>query len=281
MKKMKFTNIIATALIVLVISLPVSHAAQLELTYDPNGNLVSGGGYYREYNSLNQLWKIYLNNASGVLLEEFTYDPLEERVLIKNVSLSNGTWKETVFYIFNNYIEVVNDSGAFSFTYVYHEGQLIGELKPDGTKIFYHPDHLGSTTLITNQSGTPIENTSYTPYGEVYEGGNVSRFDYEGKETDDITGQKDFHFRMQGIAGTPPFSQPDTLIQNVYDPQSLNRYAFEGGNPWKNVDPSGHIIQSCMYSPACVNIVTTLTNVLAWYVSDPSRVARSIGSMYL
>ena len=86
---------------------------------------------------------------------------------------------------------------------------------------------------------------------------------------------------MQGIAGTPPFSQPDTLIQNVYDPQSLNRYAFEGGNPWKNVDPSGHIIQSCMYSPACVNIVTTLTNVLAWYVSDPSRVARSIGSMYL
>jgi len=30
------------------------------------------------------------------------------------------------------------------------------------------------------------------------------------------------------------------LIQNVYDPQSLNRYAFERNNPYKNTDPTGH-----------------------------------------
>ncbi|MBI2140083.1 hypothetical protein HYU14_04105 [Candidatus Woesearchaeota archaeon] len=249
---------------------------------EKNGNLVSGDGFYREYNGFNQLWKVYNGtSASGVLLEEYTYDPLEERVLIKNTSLSNGTWKETVYYIFDEYIEVVNSSGTYGFTYVKHEGQLVAELKPDGSKIFYHPDHLGSTTLITNSSGAAIENTSFTPYGEVYEGGNVSRFDYEGKETDDITRQKDFHFRMQGIAGTPPFSQPDTLIQNVYDPQSLNRYAFERNNPLKYIDPNGHFLQGCMISPTCVSIVYTLTNLLAWYVSDPSRLVRSIGSLYL
>jgi hypothetical protein len=30
------------------------------------------------------------------------------------------------------------------------------------------------------------------------------------------------------------------LIQNVYDPQLLNRYSFERNNPLKNIDPDGH-----------------------------------------
>ena len=33
---------------------------------------------------------------------------------------------------------------------------------------------------------------------------------------------------------------PDTLIPNVYDPQSLNRYMFERGNPYGKTDPTGH-----------------------------------------
>jgi hypothetical protein len=36
------------------------------------------------------------------------------------------------------------------------------------------------------------------------------------------------------------FLQPDTLIPNVYDPQSLNRYSFERNNPYKNMDETGH-----------------------------------------
>jgi hypothetical protein len=36
------------------------------------------------------------------------------------------------------------------------------------------------------------------------------------------------------------FTQPDSLIQNVYDPQSLNRYSFERNNPYKHTDPTGH-----------------------------------------
>ena len=31
---------------------------------------------------------------------------------------------------------------------------------------------------------------------------------------------------------------PDTLIPNVYDPQSLNRYMFERGNPYGKTDPT-------------------------------------------
>jgi hypothetical protein len=35
------------------------------------------------------------------------------------------------------------------------------------------------------------------------------------------------------------FTQPDSVIANVYDPQTLNRYAFEKNNPYKYVDPNG------------------------------------------
>ena len=103
------------------------------------------------------------------------------------------------------------------------------------------PDHLGSTSLMTDSSGNAIENTSYEPFGEILSGGDASRYQYEGKEFDSTTGQYDFHFRGYK-SEWGKFTQPDTLIQDVYNPQMLNRYSFEINNAWKNIDPDGHII---------------------------------------
>jgi RHS repeat-associated protein len=36
------------------------------------------------------------------------------------------------------------------------------------------------------------------------------------------------------------FSQPDSIIPDLYNPQALNRYAYALNNPVKFVDPSGH-----------------------------------------
>ena len=59
--------------------LPVCFADQIDLTYDANGNLISGDGKFREYNSLNQLVKVYNgSDALGLLQEELTYHPTEE-----------------------------------------------------------------------------------------------------------------------------------------------------------------------------------------------------------
>ena len=131
--------------------------------YDANGNLVTGDGLYRVYNSLNQLWKVYNGTDTSHLLVEYTYDSLEERVLMKNVTNLDGTWKETVIYPFKEMVRVKNASGTYDTVYVKHEGQLIAEVS-DGVEKFYHPDHLGSSSVITNSSGKVIENTSYTPY---------------------------------------------------------------------------------------------------------------------
>jgi hypothetical protein len=51
-----------------------------------NGNLAIGDGKFRVYNSFNQLSKIYNgSNTTGLLLEEYTYHPIEERILVKKV----------------------------------------------------------------------------------------------------------------------------------------------------------------------------------------------------
>ncbi|MBN2052837.1 hypothetical protein JW756_05010, partial [Candidatus Woesearchaeota archaeon] len=94
---------------------------------------------------------------------------------------------------------------------------------------------------VSNASGAVIENISYSPLGEVITGGNTTRYEYEGKESDLVIGDTDFNARRYkpdfGI-----FEQPDSLIQNVHDPQNLNRYMFERGNSYNRVDPTGHII---------------------------------------
>src|SRR3989338_786222 len=136
-----FLKFIGIFMAMLIISLPVAFADELQLTYDANGNLLSGDGFTRTYNSLNQL--VEIRNSTGSLLEEFVYHPVEERILVKKVYNSSGSIKERIIYVDDNFVRVVNSSGSFDFTYVMHEGQKAAELKYDGSKIFMHNDHLG------------------------------------------------------------------------------------------------------------------------------------------
>jgi RHS repeat-associated protein len=129
--------------------------------------------------------------------------------------------------------------GFFDFTYVFHEGQQVAQLLPNGQKQYIHGNHKGSSSVVTNSSGGVVERTDYAPFGSIVSGGSKTRFDYENKEYDSSLASFDFHFR-QMKPGWGIFTQPDTLIQNVYDPQSLNRYMFERGNPYGVLDPTGH-----------------------------------------
>lgn len=217
--------------------LPASN--RINLSYDANGNLLSGDGKYREYNSLNQLWKVYNGSDNTTLLQEYEYHPIEERIIYKKTYNSTGSVVEEVFYFDKSHVRVKNATGSFDYTYIYHDGQLIAQ-ELDGVKHFILTDHLGSSTVVTNSSGSVVENTTYTPYGLVIEGGDTIRYGYEAKEHDSVVGDTDFHFRKYK-AEWGLFTQPDNIIPDVYDPQSLNRYSFELNNPVKYTDEDGHI----------------------------------------
>ena len=226
----------------LIISIPLIYAQEINYVVDGNGNLVTGDGFYREYNELNQLIRIRESNTSnGKILEEYTWHPTQERILIKDVYYNN-TKNYTIYYVSKEYVVIENSTGNYTEEYIYQENVLVAQADTNGNKIAVHPDHEGSSTTFTDSNGNLLETTFYSAYGEILSGGKTSRFDYEGKEFDSVVQDYDFNFRKYK-PDPPIFTQPDTLIQNVYDPQSLNRYAFERNNPYKYVDPSGHQAQ--------------------------------------
>jgi len=242
-------------IVVLLVSITPISATQYNLIYDDNGNLVTGDGKYREYNNFNQLLRIRNgSDSSGQVLEEYIYHPTEDRILVKYVYNNTNNVRQSFLYVNDNFvrsyemrgIREVNDSYYMKDDYGIvaekrYNGTTLNEDFSEGVTLYYHNDHLGSTTLITDSSGNEVEETFYSPYGEVLEGGTKSRYQYEGKEFSSTTGEYDFNFRTYNPE-LGLFTQPDAVFSNIYDPQSLNRYRFERNNPYKYVDEDGKVI---------------------------------------
>jgi RHS repeat-associated protein len=119
-----------------------------------------------------------------------------------------------------------------------------------------------------------VEKTSYEPYGEVKTGGTKSKFGYTGQEKDQETGLNYYDARYYD-PHIHRFTQPDTLLPDVYDPQQLNRYAYARNNPIKYIDPTGNFgiipfLQSIYFS--AVNLVARFAPTLQ---STSTKITRS------
>ncbi len=61
---------------------------------------------------------------------------------------------------------------------------------------------------------------------------------YTGQRLDAATGLYFYNARYYD-PGLARFTQPDTIVPDPGDPQSLNRYSYAGNNPLRYTDPSG------------------------------------------
>src|SRR3989344_1133404 len=212
------------------------------LTYDANGNMIQGFGEYIEYDAWNRLSKIRNTNATGTVIAEYLYDHEGNRIK-KIVYNSNGDGHNESTYYMNtrpaDFIQVINTNGTIlNETYIYLQDKLIAKYDTQGEKFFYHPDHLGSTSLVTNESGDVVEDLLYLPYGDILSGTEISRFGYTGQENDVESGFIDYGARQYN----PQFGrflQPDPIISDIYNPQNLNRYSYVLNNPYKYTDETG------------------------------------------
>ena len=254
---------LALFFIFLIISLPIaiaSETASYDLIYDENGNLIQDENKYYEYNSLNQLVKVRADGADGLVIAEFFYDDNGNR--IKKIEYKE-TGQEITYYVNDNFVRVSDSSGTKDVIYYYHNDELIGKKDFNGNKFFYHPDILGSTRIVTNEGGEIVEKTSYLPFGEVIEGGD-SRFLFTGQEKD-----KETDLMYYGARYYSPFlrsfTQADTVLPNVYDPQTLNRYSYVRNNPLKYKDETGH-----WFSPMDFLDYASLAESVYSLITDPS-----------
>ena len=110
---------------------------------------------------------------------------------------------------------------------------------PEKLRYFYHPDHIGSTSWVTDSARNGIQYCEYLPYGEPFlEKRSTtwnSRYTFSGKERDGETGYSYFGAR---------YYNSDISIWLSVDPMSdkypnLTPYAYCANNPIILVDPDG------------------------------------------
>ena len=108
--------------------------------------------------------------------------------------------------------------------------------------IYHHSDHLGSTSVDTDDNGDIVQIVDYYPYGDTrlseQPQGINNPYKYNGKELDEDTGLYYYGARYYN-AKIGRFVSQDPWGGDLKDPQSLNKYAYVRNNPMKYVDPTG------------------------------------------
>ena len=108
---------------------------------------------------------------------------------------------------------------------------------------YYHSDHLGSASWITNSSGEPVQYIHYMPYGELWKNQQRTpyneRFKFTGKERDEETGYDYFGARYYA-SSLPLWLSVDPLADKY---PYISPYAYCNWNPVKNIDPDGKWVQ--------------------------------------
>ncbi len=138
-------------------------------------------------------------------------------------------------------LEPAPSSSIETTVYYYANKELVAKKDNSGNKTYFHNDHLGSTSVVTNQAGSVVETTTYDPWGEIISGSTASKFLYTGQEHDGETGLHYYNARYYN-PDIRRFTQPDSLIQEVHNPQNLNRYSYVWNNPLKYTDPTGNCV---------------------------------------
>ncbi|MCB1189488.1 MAG: RHS repeat-associated core domain-containing protein [Leptospiraceae bacterium] len=134
-----------------------------------------------------------------------------------------------------------------SFAPVYASGMPVAGM------YFINPDHLGSTSMLTDAKGRMVAGVNidsgksyvnYKPYGEVNKtnssGPDIFRYKYTAQKTDSETGLQYYKARYYDPV-TGHFAQADTYLDGD-SVMGLNQYMYTRGNPVNYVDPSGHFI---------------------------------------
>ncbi len=222
----------------------VTTAGSNSYTYDANGNMLTGAGRtFNSYDFENRPTSI----TSAGQTTTFVYNGDGGRV--KKQTGSNVTWYISKLY-------ECDTTSCFKFIWS-GDKRIVSKKVTGGTVLFYHGDHLGSSSVITDSSGSQVQALTYYPFGQTRTNTNNGAVDvvhkYTGKELDGATGLYWHEWRSYDpVLGR--FTSPDTIVSKPGDPQDLNRFAYARNNPLVYTDPTGHFFK---------NIFKTVTKLAA------------------
>jgi len=216
----------------------VSSAAHREsnydYSYDASGNMQNGPDFTHPdaiaartlaFNADNMPEQV-AHTSSGTV--NFLYDGEGKR------AKKDGPAGTT--YYFSNEFEIIS---GFETRYIFAGNLRIAKVTGTNTT-YFHKDHLGSSTVMTDTLGTALETGGYLPYGIQREnpGITLTNYKFTDQELDTESGLYNYDARLYDPV-IARFISPDSIVPDLYDPQSLNRYAYCRNNPLNAIDPEG------------------------------------------
>jgi RHS repeat-associated protein len=234
----------------------------LSVSVDSTNRLSSGSGYY--YDTAGNLTQV-----TGMLPATYSYDGLSEL-------LTASTPQGSAAYIYDgdgqrvakapigqptqpyklywygggaSPLDESDGSGNISAEYIFFGGKRIARRDSSGHVDYYFEDHLGTSRIVTDSSGNPLDDSDFYPFGgeRPYLSSSGNTYKFTGKERDSESGLDNFGARFDSSAigrfltadwsATPqpvPYAKLDT-------PQSLNLYSYTQNSPVTNLDGDGHL----------------------------------------
>jgi RHS repeat-associated protein len=204
--------------------------------YDAVGNLLAQSAPpcpspTYAYNAENQM-----SSTAGVT---YTYDGDGHRV-----KKSNGTlyW----YGMGSDALDETDLSGNLRNEYIFFGGKRIARRDASGNVDCYFADHLGTSRVVANASGSILDDSDFYPFGgeRVVASSSGNHYKFTGKERDG-TGLDNFGARYNSSSLGRFMSPDEPLIdQDTGRPQSWNLYSYVRNNPLNSIDPNGH---DCVY----------------------------------
>jgi RHS repeat-associated protein len=174
-------------------------------------------------------------SASGGATATFVYDGDGNRV--------KSTINTTTTAFIGNHTEW--DVASSSLTRYYYAGSTRVAMRKNNTVYYLLSDHLGSTSLTTDENGQNPVKQYYLPWGEVrYTDGTLqTKYTYTGQYSN-VT---DFGLMYYNARYYDPllsrFISADTIVPRLGNPLDWDRYGYTRNNPINYTDPSGHITE--------------------------------------
>jgi len=203
-------------------------------SYDASGNTFGDGVYTYTWDGESQL-----KSAGGL---NYLYDGEGRRV-----SKSNGK-----LYWYGSGGEILtetNASGGTTNEYIFFNGKRIALLPAASAAQFYAEDFLGSSRIVTTNTGVVCYDADFSPYGgerTLTMTCPQNAYKFEGKERDAETLNDDFGARyysnrfgrwLSADWSNVPVAVP---YANLSNPQTLNLYSMVADDPESFADLDGH-----------------------------------------
>ena len=225
----------------------VSRAGTIDYSYDANGNVTQHGDNSVWWTPFNQPLSLFTGDNAYT----FFYDNDHGRVL---ESIFEGGAKKINIFAGGLHEEVIEEGVTTRRHFIPTPSGVAGIYRTqDATteRVYLHGDHLGSSSVVTNASGTVVESYSFDAWGAPR---NAATWVSDLSEWPSYEGDRGFtgHEMLASLElvhmnariydpALGRFLSADPIIQAEGDLQNYNRYSYVINNPLKYTDPSGNI----------------------------------------